>query len=339
MLFTLLPQEVVLQVLECLEPSESKSLIILLKSYLPNANAQRAINLLYARLYLGLTFLGAGRQAPKQHSVSVTPSEYLELCSDSQVLANIPNHLKMVFVRDARDYINFQQNLADLRDILLSEWAVKYLSKVQILTLEIDGQCITTETPTLMPALVLSTLVELTRHSSANFQSISLNSTDIGDLLPHKWGKVFGAFTGLQELSLEDNKLRLDLLVGHEPLMEKYFKWPPHLRVLSLSKNLLCHFRANAVRKLPETLEVLDLSYNLLECVGGPYDESFKLAAELPRLKVLNLAHNRHLFVVDVNIFEGVEEVEVDVRGCNVSDGQLEALLHTNGIRLRADMR
>lgn len=342
MLFMLLPQEVILQVLEFLEPSESCSLIVLLKRYLPNSNAQKAISLLYTRLYLGHTILGAGGQAPKHHSVSVTPDQFLELAKDAQVLVNIPKDLQMVFVRDARDYINFQQNLAALREILQAEWAPKFFSKVQTLTVNIDGRSITTENPTLMPALVLGTLVDLTRHSSANFHSIKLNSTDIGDLLPHKWGKVFEAFTSLQELSLEDNKLRLELVVGHEPLLERYFRWLPQLRVLSLSKNLLHHFRLAAVRNLPKSLEVLDLSYNLLECLGRPYDEGFTIGVELPCLKVLSLAQNRHLVLVDVDIFEGLSELEVDIRGCNVRDGEFEALVESarrNGVLLRTDLR
>lgn len=341
MLFILLPQEVILQVFQCLEPAESRSLIDLLKTDLPNSNAQRAINLLYARLYLGHTVLGAGGKAPRGYNVSITPSQVLELARDSNFLANVPKELDMTFVRDVRDYINFQQNLADLREILKSDWAPKYLSKVQLLSLKINGRSITTENPTLMPALVLSTLIELTRHSSANFRSIRLKSADIGDLLPHKWGKVLGGFVLVQELSLEDNKLRLELVVGHESLLERYFDWPPQLRVLSLSRNYLQHFRVGAFNKLPQTLEVLDLSQNLLECIGLPYDQTFTLVDKLPKLRILNLSLNSHLVLVDPNLFVGANELEVSIEGCNVCDGHLEMLVQSanrNGVRLVTDL-
>lgn len=341
MLFNLLPPEVALHVLKQLHYTDAQTLVTKLKHFLPDRNAEKAIKLLYARLYLGHTLITVSEENPKNFDVCIRPEMFLSLGQDPYFLANVPTKLDMVFIRNVRDYTNFQQHLADFREILESEWALKYLAKIHALTFELNGRSVTTENPTLMLALVLNTLIKLTNLGKANLDTVNVSSTDIGELFPHKWGKVLGEFTNVKVLSLADNLMRLELIVGNEPLFEKHFDWPPQLRELSLARNFIKNFTLSMVKKLPKTLQVLDLSSNVLECVGLPYNESFSLAEELPNLRMLSLYGNRHLVLVDPNLLvKAVDGLEVNIQGCNVIEAALDTFLEaakSNNVRVVSD--
>lgn len=251
----------------------------------------------------------------------------MSLGEDPEFLVNIPRQLDMVFVRNIRDYTKFQNSLAEFRQVLETEWALKYLAKVQNLTFKLDGRSITTENPTLMLALVLNTLITLTNLGKDNLHSISVSSTDIGELFPQKWGKMLGGFTQVKTLSLADNLMRLELLAGNEPVLEKHFSWPPQLRELSLARNYIKRLTLDLVKKLPKTLQLLDMSANIIDTIGSPYSELFSLVEHLPNLKFFNLRDNRYLVTVDLQILEKAQGLVVDVRGCNIHEEAMSCLI------------
>lgn len=343
MIFSLLPQELALNIFKQLDPSDAQALISKLKQFLPNINAHKAIELLYVRLYLGRTVISVSEEQPKSYDVCLSPQEFLALGNDPEFLSNIPKRLDMVFVRNVRDYTHFQHRLAEFRQILETGWALKYLANVQKLTFELNGRSVTTENPTLMLALVLNTLITLTNLGKDNLASIAVSSTDIGELFPHKWGKVLGNFTQVETLSLDDNLMRLELIAGNEPVLERHFHWPPQLRQLSLARNFIKLFTVNMVKKLPKTLESLDLSSNIIESIGLPYHERFSLSEELPLLKLFSLHDNRYLVLVDPGLLDGEEtsgQITVDIRGCNLHEEAFGCFLESavrNAVNLLSD--
>lgn len=326
MLFCLLPQELILHIFKQLLPKDTQSLIQTLSSSLPHRNASRITKLLYVRLYLGHTVISVSDEPPKEFDVCLSPEEFMDLGEDPEFLVNIPRQLDMVFVRNIRDYTKFQNSLAEFRQVLETEWALKYLAQVQKLTFKLDGRSITTENPTLMLALVLNTLITLTNLGKDNLHSISVSSTDIGELFPQKWGKMLGGFTQVKTLSLADNLMRLELLAGNEPVLEKHFSWPPQLRELSLARNYIKRFTLDLVTNFPKTLQLLDMSANIIDTIGSPYSEPFSLVEILPNLKFFSLRENRYLVTVDLQILEKAEGLVVDVRGSNIHEEAMSCL-------------
>lgn len=340
-MFDVLPPEVAMHVFQQLSLQDAQTLLAQLKRDVSNENARKLIKLLYCRLYLGHTVLAMSDEIPDNASVVLSPEVFLELGKDPEFLANVPKKLDIVFVRNVRDYTNFQQHLAEFREILESKWVSKYLANVQLISFTLNGRSVTTENPTLMLALVLSTLVKLTNVADKKINTLSVSSTDIGELFPQKWGKVLSGFAHVKSLSLADNLIRLELVAGNEPLLERHFEWPPNLRELSLAHNLIRNFTVTTVKKLPPTLEMLNLSNNLLECIGAPYHESFPLVKYLPKLRILNLNGNMYLVLVDPNLLIGaLDALAINIQGCNVSGAALDSFLErgkTTGVKIVSD--
>lgn len=325
-----LPQELILKVFEYLSLDDSRSLIKNLNT-LQNPTAHRVVKLLW-------TTCCSDKIVVSFPHTETPLNEPFEFVSSVEIEQTIREHLKYGVVpkrfvlflsRNPRDYTRFQNYLQEVWALLESDTVLKYLLSVPSLDFELRGNLITTESPTLLVSLILNTLVKLTNLREAQWKTVKLTLTDLGDYFPQKWGRVFEEFRLTQELILDDNLIRLQHLMENIPLLEGSFRWPLHLRVLSLRQNLISSFSSAAIEQLPKTLEVLDLDNNVLEEFGSP--GSLTLAEHLPNLALLNLSNNRGLVKFQPSLLQDANRITpfltLRMENCNLYTPVLLELL------------
>lgn len=316
-----LPQELILRVFQNLSLSDSRTLIQRLHTY-NDPKAHKVIKLLWItccsdKVIISFPNTETPLNEPFEFVSSVDVYDTIKAHVQYGV---VPKHLQLFFSRNPRDYTRFQNHLLEVWELLDSNTVVKYLHAVQELDFELRGNLITTESPTLLVSLILNTFVKLTSLKHANWKTIRILLTDLGDYFPQKWGRVFEEFRLTQELVLDDNLIRLLHPLESYSLLEGYFKWPSQLRVLSLRRNLISNFSATAIKLLPNTLEVLDLENNVLEQFGT--QGTLKLTDELPHLRLLNLSNNRGLVKFEPTLLIDWHQLTtgltVKIENCNI---------------------
>lgn len=327
-----LPQEVALNVLQNLLRSDATNLLQNLQKCKDDANAQAVMQLLYFRLYSGYLEITYGDDANEYCDFSASPGEFFAKSTDSVFLGTVPRTLDMIFVREVRDYTKFQNQLGIFTEVLDSPWAAAYFARIPQISFMLDGRSNSIESPTLTLAQILNTLIKLTTLGKANLAIIDISTTNIGDHFPSKWGMVFGDFAFVTVLVLRGNSIELELYtsMGRIRVLEECFRWPPQLKWLSLAGNMIRQFTVEVVRQLPKSLEVLNISDNILGCIGAPVHSPFSLLPHLPKLTKFDLSGNLHLSQIDRGIFEGGSKVPgqlcVIVYGCGLLDLELERL-------------
>lgn len=340
MLFCLLPQELVLKVFQHLDSDEARLLAQKLKKFSKNENAARAISLLYIRLYLGCTVV-IGRKPTLEYDAVILPEDLVKLTYDDQFLSIIPKLFDISFTW-GYNLAQFHRELKSFLNALKSRRFLKYLDKLPEIHFEIHGLTVISENATLVHVAVLDTLIKLTTLDKIQLKSIDITFTDIGDVMPDKWAHIFGRFTKATHLNLMDNNLRLEYTSEYHALLEQHFRWPPNLRYLTLSHNYIKTFTAEFARKLPSTVEHIELGYCLIETIGLPYHESFSVVKILPNLRYLVLDGNKHLVYVDPNLLAGAEHFfELLITGCNIAEQLLDLLCRSareNNVRLACDL-
>lgn len=329
--FSSLPQEIALQVFQKLLPDEAQTLLVRLKG----AEGSQPVRLLHARLFLAHLVLYTS-ELPPHYDFAATPEVFLALANEPGFVGNPPKRLDIVLIRRARDYTIFQKNLEAVGEILEAPWAQKYFAAIPHLTFCIDGRAVMVESPTLLLVQVLNTLVKLAAHSKTNLRMLTITATDIGEVFPQKWGRVLGGFSAVEELTLVDNLLRLNLPgVEDERVLERHFTWPPQLTKLLLARNLLTNFTLATIKRLPSLLVTLDLSLNSIRCMGAPYDTPFRIVEHLPNLRLLDLSSNAYLTLFDAGILCGAKRLQVVLLGCNIEElcmAQIKAVAVREGL-------
>lgn len=316
-----LPQELIFRVFLNLSLSDSRSLIEQLNPF-KDPRAHKVIKLLWITCCSDKVIISfPNTETPLNEPFEFVSSlDIYETIKAHVQYGVVPKHLQLFFSRNPRDYTRFQKHLQEIWDLLDSATVVKYLHSVQNLDFELRGNLITTESPTLLVSLILNTFVKLTSLKDANWKTLRIVLTDLGDYFPQKWGRVFEEFRLTQELVLDDNLIRLLHPLENYSLLEGYFKWPAGLRVLSLRRNLVSSFSATAIKCLPKTLEVLDLENNVLEQFGT--QGTVRFLDELPQLRLLNLSNNRGLVRFEPHLLMDIHELPskltVRVENCNL---------------------
>ena len=317
-MFLNLPPEVALEVFQKLLPPEAQQMLETLEQFSPDSNAARYSNLLYSRLHSGHVVISVSEVTPPLYDVRLTPEQFAQSVKDPRFLAQCPRMLDIIFVRNLRDYVKFQDSLSLLREILAQTTVREFLGRIPRISFQLNGRSTTIYAPTLLLALVLSTILMLI--NVPNVETLKVNSTDIGLYFPDRWGAVFTQFLLLKVLALLDNLLQLP------PLLDRRFLWPPNLRVLSLNKNMLSSFTLDLAAQLPNSLVELDLSGNELTSMGEAPQESFSLAEQIPNLRKLNLSFNPYLVRLNHRLLEGAGQMEnpleILLEGCNITDRQ-----------------
>lgn len=324
-MFVDLPLEVALQIFLHLLSQEAQTLLEHLDRLRPHPNAARYSDLVYTRLYSGHLVVSVSEVTPPVFDMRLTPQEFERLTRDPRFLAQTPRILEFIFVRSLRDYTQFQASLALLREVMQRPGTCEWLARVSRISFQLNGRSTSDYAPTLLLALVIQTMVQLA--GVANVHTLKINSTDIGQCFPDKWGIVFGQYLQLKVLALSDNLLRLDQAGFRLPLFETHFCWPPALRVLVLNKNMLSTFTRETAARLPDSLVELDMSGNQLACIGEPPYQPFAVADVLPNLRVLNLSFNPYLVRLNPDLFHGAGHMRhvltVHLDGCNIVDRHL----------------
>lgn len=312
-MFVDLPAEVVLEVFGHLLPHEAQLLLAVLDRLRPNQNAVRYSDLVYTRLYSGHVVVSVSEVTPPVYDVCLTPEEFARRAHDPRFMVQTPRMVDFIFVRSLRDYTQFQASLALLREAMEQPQMQLWLARVARISFQLNGRSTSDYAPTLLLALVIQTMVLLA--PVANMLTLKVNSTDIGLCLPDKWGAVLGQYRRLKVLALSDNLL-----------LDAQFRWPPLLRVLTLTKNMITAFTRETAMRLPDSLVELDMSGNQLSTIGE-LPHPFTVAETLPNLRVLNLSFNPYLVRINPYLLHGAGEMRqtltVHLDACNIVDRHL----------------
>lgn len=329
MQFLDLPQEVILRVFECLTIPETFLIAESLGSS-RHPKVEAIEKLLWAtRCSRTIVISPTAITSNNTKSNHVSPQAAHSMLKQLMRHSLVPSHLVFELSRSPRDYVKFQNSMSDVWVILESEMTSKQLLAIPKLEFVILGNIITTESPTLLVSLILNTLVKLARLSTASWTLLNISLTDLGDYFPHKWGPIFEGFSHCEELILRDNLIRLSSPHQETALLETEFRWPPNLRKLILSNNLIRNFLSAAIKKLPKSLEVLDLANNSLEHFAER--PSIPLQHHLPNMSMLNLSGNNSLCLLEPQLLQDSvhlpRKLTINLKNSNVYGPLLASLV------------
>lgn len=329
MQFQDLPHEIIFRVFDCFSYSETDSIIHGIgRSTDPQALTVKKL-LWVTRCFQKLVVSLPDSSYDTQGN-HIMPKDVPMLCKELLNHNLIPCHLAFELSRNPRDYVKFQRSLTEIWEILDSPVICKQLHSIPRLDFTILGNTVTTESPTSLVSLILNTMVKMTNLKGASWDTINISLTDLGSYFPQKWGAIFEGFTRTKSLILQDNLIRLSFPYDAlEDLFESYFRWPPHLIHLSLRNNLIKKFLDGALENLPESLETLDLSKNVLEQLGGPNKKPLQL--HLPKLKLLDISENNNLCHLDETLFHNAhllpQQLVIKLDNCNLYGPVLASLI------------
>lgn len=326
MLLSHFPPEIGLRILKELLPMECQNILDIITAGDSSASPEHFKNKevtcwLYSRMFgntLVVYFDGSG--PPTGSDFAATTDEMLIRCKDEMFLANSPKHLSFRLVRDYQEVARFQAALKACEKIIDNAELAQYYTLIPRISFHVNGRYSSEVCSTLMLVAISCLLLKLTKLKDAQVKAIAVVGTNIGDMFPEKWDKVFNCYTAMETLILEDNCLKFPDHVNLKADLD--FKWPANLKHLSLAGNKIRSFSMSAMRNLPSSLETLNISKNDISFFGPLDGDTFDLSLHLPRMRNLDLSDSRSLARIDPSIFCGSQnarKLTLNLCGCNLA--------------------
>lgn len=354
--------DVCLKILGYLTVKEIENFIVSLEQIKP---PQKTIDdlktMCYSRLYSGkfTIYSNLNSGGSSVFDTKLTLTEFMTKMKESSQLGNDdymfrttrPQYIEFTFIRELHDFVNFVNDLNNFRKVFegINDPLLAYFNGVYQYGLHVDGNCVEVESPNSFLTAILKLLVAISqtnvhgKHNfCAKFTKITIKSTDIGQYYTSQWSQLFCRFSHVDYLDLSSNLIKLDSYIydlsGSNDILGSNVQWPPYLKILHLNNNYISYLSKDFIRRLPKTLEKLDVSNNSLTTVGVPPSESsssnnfnnFDINQELPHLHSLLLNKNHRLWYISPEIFTNSNTLKiVSIYQCNLDSENLSRLIST----------
>ncbi|KAK6460576.1 hypothetical protein DFJ63DRAFT_235485 [Scheffersomyces coipomensis] len=338
-----LPPEILLCIFQSFSASELDEFILrMIKLF--DTDDNRLLDLMYIALFSKTLLITNDNIAEK------VPDIYRQLpINDFEILLLLQRHkstlfqqcqpqkISIRFLRKSDDYHRFIRDLQQLHYSLkrkkkgtteqgnLDQLVVYFETRFKAFDVYIDCNLQMVENPTSISSGLIQVLLDLAENPYliAKLKKLTLIASDIGTFYVKSWSQLFHRFENLIELNLSNNVIQ-NTYDEVEDVFSTSFNFPPLLKSLDLSQNLITNISVGFIKNLPRSLVVLKLNDNIIVHLG----DTLKISKRLPNLRNLQLNNNPHLDYINETTFMDITNKDflLELRGNNINNDDMVKL-------------
>ncbi|KAK6202493.1 uncharacterized protein RJT21DRAFT_118541 [Scheffersomyces amazonensis] len=349
-----LPPELLIQVFQSLSPQDLEDVINVMIDLI-GSDDDKIIDLMYVALFSSRLSLTNYNSRDK-----ITIVDRQVIIKDFELILSlqrrrsaifqrcIPQNITVRFTRKSDDYHTFIQDLQQLHGLFkrkkkgtielanIDPLVIYFENNFQKFDVVIDCNLQWVENPTSISSSVIQILLDMASNPYLNKKLINLTikASDIGSFYFDLWSRLLISFENLIYLDLSNNVLQ-NVHDDIEDILSMSFKFPPNLKILNMSQNLITKITNGFIINLPSSLEVLKLNDNIIVILAN----DLNLSIHLPKLINLQLNNNPHLDYIQETTFNDIKDKDfrLELRGNNINDddmNKLKALAKVNRFTL-----